>query len=211
MYAYFDVPVAFDPVPVGLSPEESVEHIVARRERAGVAGTTDDTTRQATQLHALSRTLRSLGTLFSGVAVGTIDGSYSMATLQVAASELTYGDSAETAAEGAMQSVVAARGAGWTGAVYPLPCGQPAAVVMGRRVYQLSGADPSAVPFSELQAFVPVPDDPSLPRQAMLTVSFSTPAAAHWETYMPLVTGLLRSLTFSATPENGDGDGGAGA
>ncbi|WP_147472769.1 hypothetical protein [Streptomyces triticirhizae] len=159
---------------------------------------------QAAQLNRLSKALNGLGTIFSGVAAGTIGDRFSLATLNVSASEFRYGDSAETAAEGAMRDLVAARGDAWSGQVYPLPCGQPAAVVTGARIYERPAVNPPTVPFHELQAIVPVPDDPANPQQALLNITFSTPAATDWDTYMPLVADLLRSLAFTTEAETDD-------
>ncbi|RMI37202.1 hypothetical protein EBN88_19645 [Streptomyces triticirhizae] len=103
-----------------------------------------------------------------------------------------------------MRDLVAARGDAWSGQVYPLPCGQPAAVVTGARIYERPAVNPPTVPFHELQAIVPVPDDPANPQQALLNITFSTPAATDWDTYMPLVADLLRSLAFTTEAETDD-------
>ncbi|RMI41138.1 hypothetical protein [Streptomyces triticirhizae] len=149
--------------------------------------------------HQLSLTLRSAGTLFVGSSPRLIDGKPSTATLLVTVRGFDYGDDPRVAAEGALHAMVAAKGKGWTGGVYELPCG-PAAVVTGGHAYEVPWKDPSRPPFTprfaELQAHIPVPTHPSLPERHLLTVTFSTPHPGHWDAYMPSVARLLHTVTF---------------
>ncbi|WP_147472861.1 hypothetical protein [Streptomyces triticirhizae] len=151
--------------------------------------------RAVDRTRAVSQILSRMGTLYAGAAFGLINEGPSAATLLVTAQSFPYGADAQVAAEGTLQTLVAQRGSDWTGGIQPLPCGQPAAVVVGARIYELPGIEPP-VPFAELQAFVPVPENPTLREQALLTVTFTTPALPHWDTYMPAVIRLLRTITF---------------
>ncbi|UED86344.1 hypothetical protein [Streptomyces profundus] len=195
MNVSFDVPAGFTSIPPGMTPEESAAYADAR-----AAGSKEQPeTPEADALertHVVSQVLSRAGALYAGAAFGLIDEDLSAATLLVTAQRFPYGLDAVVAAEGTMQALVAERGPDWTGEVRQLPCGQPAAIVVGGRLYELPDVQP-AVPFAELQAFIPVPEHPSLPEQAMLVVSFSTPAARHWERYMPTVTHLLRTINFA--------------
>ncbi|RMI36849.1 hypothetical protein [Streptomyces triticirhizae] len=200
MYVAFDVPEHFQHPPIGMSPEES-HAFAAESARALAVGDPDIERRVLREVHGGSQALARAGALFAGAVTGLMDGELSLATLMVTATEFPYGNSAKVAAEGTLQSLVASRGQTWSGDVYPLPCGQPAAVVTGPRVYRMPRLEPTDVPFAEIQAFVPVPDGPSPVReQHMLTVTFATPAVRHWERYMPTVVRLLRGITFAHRP-----------
>ncbi|UED86588.1 hypothetical protein [Streptomyces profundus] len=199
MYVAFDVPERFRQLPIGMSPEESYAHASAHA-REVAAGDPEAERRVLREVYGGSQALARVGALYSGAVVGTLGGEPSLATLTVTATEFPYGDSARIAAEGTLQSLVASRGPLWSGNVYPLPCGQPATVVTGLRVYRVAQLEPSDVRFAELQAYVPVPDGPSPRERHMLTVSFATPAVKHWERYMPVLVRLLRGLTFTTQP-----------
>jgi hypothetical protein len=84
--------------------------------------------------------------------------------------------------------------------VYELPCG-PAAVVTGGRAHRMPFDEPSHLPFAECQALVPVPDDPSLPQQCVLSATFTSPSLKHWNAYMPHVVKMLRSIEFTPHPQ----------
>ncbi|UED84709.1 hypothetical protein [Streptomyces profundus] len=189
-------------MPAGMTAEGTADYLRREFDARG-AGEHPVDNELVRPFHALSGLLRATGTLFAGSALREISGERSTATLVVATHRFSYGESARVAAEGAMHSLVAAKGKGWTGGVYDLPCG-PAAVVTGGHAYDVPWQDSSREPFvlrvAELQAYVPVPTSPSLTDQYLLTVSFSTPQPAHWETYMPSVVRLLRSIAFVAGP-----------
>ncbi|SOD63046.1 hypothetical protein SAMN06297387_108209 [Streptomyces zhaozhouensis] len=190
----FDVPAAFTSIPPGMTHEETLAYTNAQAVEHPSHTAPDPAAVERTQ--AVSQVLSRMGTLYAGAAFGLISEEPSAATLLVTAQSFPYGADAQVAAEGTLQALVAERGPNWTGGVQPLPCGQPAAVVVGGRVYELPGSE-RPVPFAELQAFIPVPENPTLPEQALLAVTFTTPALRHWEQYMPAVTQLLRTLTFA--------------
>jgi len=198
MHVRFEVSEAFRGMPVGMSIEETYAYV---REQVGQIefGDHEVDRRLIRGIHALSRTLRAAGALYIGNSLRIINGERSLASLLVAVRKFAYGNDPRIAAEGAMHAIAAARGKGWTGGVYDLPCG-PGAVVTGGHSYSLPRRDsseaPFELPFAELQAYVPVPDHPSLSHQYLLTVSFTTPSIHHWETYMPSMVRLLRSVTF---------------
>ncbi|MDT0266692.1 hypothetical protein RM844_10345 [Streptomyces sp. DSM 44915] len=200
MYVAFDVPEHFRQMPVGMSPEEAYAYAFENLPDLE-SGDAEVQRRVLREVHGGSQALARIGALYSGSVIGTMEGEPSLATMAVTATEFPYGDSARVAAEGVLQSLVAARGQLWSGNVYGLPCGQPAAVVTGPRVYQVPQLEPSDVPFAELQAYVPVPDGPSLRERYLLTVSFATPAVRHWDRYMPTLVRLLRGISFSDQPE----------
>jgi hypothetical protein len=200
MYAYFTVPAGFHALPIGMTPGEAYAYVGERLPQdAGESA--------AREVHGLSQALRGAGAMYAGASARLVGDEPSVATLLVTVQEFPYGDNARVAAEGTMQALVASRGQGWTGGVYDLPCGS-AAVVMGGRTQPLppppeedpdQPASPPEIPWAELQAFVPVPEHPSLPQQCTLTVTFGTPSLGHWEgTYMPLLVKLLRSVEFTS-------------
>ncbi|MDT0343234.1 hypothetical protein [Streptomyces litchfieldiae] len=201
MSARFEVSDGFRALPLGMSADEALTYV---RQRIGNPefGAEEVDRKVIGVVHTLSRGLRAAGTLYVGGAQRIINGERSLATLLVAAQKFAYGDDRAVAAEGAMQALVAARGKGWTGSVYDLPCG-PGAVVMGGHEHPIppleSGKPTLNLPMAELMAFVPVPDDPSLSHQYMLTATFTTPSIRHWEAYMPAMVRLLRSITFTST------------
>ncbi|UED86401.1 hypothetical protein [Streptomyces profundus] len=197
MFATFDTPEWFVQLPVGMSPEETYA-FAAERVRAFAGGDVERERAFLTEVRGCSLALERAGVVYAGAVMGYLEDELSLAVLTVAVQEFDYGPDARVAAEGTLQSLVASRGPLWSGNVYPLPCDRPAAVVTGPRVFRLRDMEPSDVPFAELQAHVPVPEGTSAERR-MLTVTFSTPVAKHWERYMPLLVQLLRSLTFSET------------
>ncbi|KAB8169717.1 hypothetical protein FH609_005320 [Streptomyces sp. 3MP-14] len=196
MFASFETPEWFAQLPIGMTPEETYA-LAAERARAYAGGDADRERSYLNEVHACSLAMERAGAVYAGAVMGYLEDELSLAVLTVAVRELDYGPDTRVAAEGVLQSLVASRGPLWSGDVYPLPCGQPAAVVTGPRGFRSPGMEPSEVPFAELQAYVPVPEGSASTEQRMLIVTFSTPAAGHWERYMPLLVRLLRSLTFS--------------
>ncbi|KAB8158908.1 hypothetical protein FH609_019850 [Streptomyces sp. 3MP-14] len=199
MKALFEVSEAFTGLPVGLDEEGAERYL--RRELAARGADHPVDAAMVRPFHTLSQTLRSAGTLFVGSSLRLVNGQPSTATLLVTVRGFDYGDDPRVAAEGALHSLVAAKGRGWTGGVYELPCG-PAAVVTGGHAYEVPWNDPSRPPFTlrfaELQAHVPVPAHPSLPERHLLTVTFSTAHPSHWDAYMPSVARTLHTVTFVA-------------
>ncbi|MDT0269159.1 hypothetical protein RM844_23000 [Streptomyces sp. DSM 44915] len=181
-----------------MSPEETYA-LAAGRARAYGNGDAGRERAFLNEVRGCSLALERAGVVYAGAVLGYLEEELSLAVLTVAVRDFDYGPDARVAAEGTLQSLVASRGPMWSGAVYPLPCGQPAAVVTGPRVFRSRDMEPTDVPFAELQAHVPVPEGAAGTERRMLVVNFSTPAVRHWERYMPVLVRLLSGLSFSET------------
>ncbi|MDT0343226.1 hypothetical protein [Streptomyces litchfieldiae] len=197
MHTYFDVPDFFTGFPVGMTAEETYAYAHTYIDSLKPEGEEAEQ-RILREIRGLSEILMQTGALYAGAAVQVIGNEPSLATLTVTVQGFRYGDDARIAAEGAMHSLIAARGREWTGQVRDLPCG-PAAIVTGTRAHRVPADETTQLPVAELQAFVPVPEHQTLPQQCMLTVTFTTPSIRHWQAYMPSVVRLLRSITFTTT------------
>ncbi|MER6532593.1 hypothetical protein ABT215_01985 [Streptomyces sp900105755] len=187
----FSLPVEFKEIPL---------------EAVATAGEGEELPNEATPvLRRVSRFLSDVGVVYAANCLHTFEGRPSLGSLAVAVVDYPYGHSATTAARGAVQAVLEARGRGWSGALVHAPCG-PAAVFTGGQTQVLSplfssggGARRAEVPTAQFHAMIPIP-----PPEAggeglhMCLVVFSTPQVAHWEKcYAPVVAGILRSLRFS--------------
>ncbi|MEU3709064.1 hypothetical protein [Streptomyces catenulae] len=192
----FEIPSVFREVVPGLSTAQAEAEVRARLEDDH--GVCPPPGRIAPLTAAYERTSALLATTdlrYAATCFRHFHGAWSVGTLTLGLSPLTYRDTA--AALAGIGTVLAEHGSGTDARTLELPCGTAAFTVRRPEPPRGSGGAPGpSAATAQLQVFIPVPPDAVPGAQALATVVFSAPGADPWAEHCALVLPFLRSLRF---------------
>ncbi|MFF9477643.1 hypothetical protein [Streptomyces sp. NPDC014733] len=215
----FEIPSVFREVVPGLSPAQAEAEVRAHLEAEG--GTVPPPGRIAPLAAAYEKTSALLATTdirYAATCFRRFRGAWSVGTLTLGLSPLTYRDTA--AALAGIGTVLAERGSGTDARTLELPCGtaaftvrrpEPARVSTGGAGPDAAGSADSSAATAQLQVFIPVPPEAVPGAQSLATVVFSAPGADPWAEHWALVLPFLRSLRFVPEGVRDRAPAGAGA
>ncbi len=200
----FEIPSAFREITPGLNARQACAEVMTHAAAQGSDLPVDRLEEIAAEYEKTSAMLASSGVRYCATCFGQFHDEWSMGTVAIALTPLTYRDT-EIAVAGITRILAAEHGRSAEVSTITLPCGQATLVIRQPAALRLPGeftASGTDIPLevAQLQVSVPVPQSAVPGAQTLVTVTFSTPSTDHWPDYCELLVPFLRSLRFLPDP-----------